>query len=329
MRYLFLPILCLFVLTGCTETQLVTHVAKKALPGTSKSEGDFKVGKPYKVAGKTYTPRETYNFTETGIASWYGPNFHGKKTANGETFDMNELTAAHRTLQIPSLVRVTNLENGRSLIVRVNDRGPFKRGRIIDLSKRAAELLDFTRQGTAKVRIQVLSEESRAIAEAAKRGEDTRGIEVAMNENRIARSQAAYRPTAVDKQPQQATPAQPIYAASRTATVQPVEQEVLVASDITGHVKDGNFLPDPIVKQMPISPSNIYVQAGSFGNKANAERLAGSLSSYGSSGVYPATVNGQQFYRVRLGPMLDVNTADIVLANLVNAGQNNAIIVVD
>lgn len=167
-------------LSACTELQYASHLTKQALP-PSKSEGTFKVGSSYKIDGKRYYPKESYDLVETGIASWYGPQFHGKKTANGETFDRFELTAAHRTLQMPSLVRVTNLENGRSLIVRVNDRGPYKRGRIIDVSERAAELLGFKSNGTAKVRLEVLKQESLKIAQAAKNGQNTAGYEVALN----------------------------------------------------------------------------------------------------------------------------------------------------
>lgn len=131
--------------------------------------GEYKIGNPYQVDGVTYYPKENYHYDETGIASWYGADFVGKRTANGETFDPNELTAAHNTLPMPSLVRVTNLDNGRSVVVRVNDRGPFSNGRIIDVSRRAAELLDFAKIGTAKVRVQILAEESRAIADVARK----------------------------------------------------------------------------------------------------------------------------------------------------------------
>lgn len=111
----------------------------------------------YKVAGKRYYPtKNVANFTETGRASWYGPGFHGKKTSNGERFDMNMMTAAHPTLPIPSYVRVTNLSNGKSVVVRVNDRGPFHGNRAIDLSKAAAAKLDFVHKGTAQVRIDIL-----------------------------------------------------------------------------------------------------------------------------------------------------------------------------
>jgi len=104
--------------------------------------GVYKVGQPYQVDNVWYYPREQPDYDETGIASWYGPTFYGHHTANGEMYDGNLLTAAHKTLPMPVNVRVTNLDNGKSLIVRVNDRGPYARGRIIDLSKRAAELLD-------------------------------------------------------------------------------------------------------------------------------------------------------------------------------------------
>ena len=135
----------------------------------SGTPGQYKVGQPYEIDGIQYFPREDFSYSETGIASWYGPGFHGKRTANGESFDSGELTAAHRTLPMPSLVRVTNLDNGKSVVVRVNDRGPFANNRIIDLSQRAAELLDFASQGTAKVRVDMMAIESKAIADAAKK----------------------------------------------------------------------------------------------------------------------------------------------------------------
>ena len=145
------------------------------------SKGDYKVGTPYRIKGKKYYPEVDYAYNKTGIASWYGPNFHGKMTANGELFNQNDLTAAHKTLPLPSIVRVTNLENGRSLVVRVNDRGPYAHKRIIDMSKRSAKHLGFKNKGTARVRVQVLEAESRMVADMAKKGRSTRGMEIAMN----------------------------------------------------------------------------------------------------------------------------------------------------
>jgi rare lipoprotein A len=116
-------------------------------------DGTTKIGKPYQVLGEWYYPADEKAYDQEGIASWYGPTFHMKATANGETFDMNEVSAAHKTLPLPSYVTVTNITNGRELTVRVNDRGPFKPGRIIDLSRRAAQLLGFDGAGTAQVRV--------------------------------------------------------------------------------------------------------------------------------------------------------------------------------
>lgn len=116
--------------------------------------GREQLGQPYKVKGKWYHPKEEPGYRKTGMASWYGDAFHGRLTANGEIYDMTHLTAAHPTMPLPSYARVTNTKNGSSVIVRVNDRGPFAHGRVIDLSRRAAELLDYTHNGVAKVEVE-------------------------------------------------------------------------------------------------------------------------------------------------------------------------------
>jgi len=119
-----------------------------------KGGGVYRIGKPYTVAGKTYVPEEDVNYRAEGMASWYGDDFHGRQTANGEVFDMTSLTAAHPTLPMPSYARVTNLANGKSLIVRINDRGPYHADRLIDVSNRAADLLEFKGTGVARVRVE-------------------------------------------------------------------------------------------------------------------------------------------------------------------------------
>jgi rare lipoprotein A len=131
--------------------RVVSHGA--AVP---RGGGRHKLGKPYNVGGRIYVPRHEPGYNRNGIASWYGRDFHGRLTANGEVYDMDRLSAAHPTLPLPSFVRVTNLDSNRSIVVRVNDRGPFKPGRIIDLSKRAAHELGFLRQGTARVNVRYL-----------------------------------------------------------------------------------------------------------------------------------------------------------------------------
>src|SRR6187401_314502 len=119
-----------------------------------KGGGTYRIGKPYTVAGRVYVPEEDPDYRAEGMASWYGDDFHGRLTANGEVFDMTSLTAAHPTLPIPSYARVTNLRNGKSLVVRVNDRGPYHGNRLIDVSNKAAELLEFKANGVAKVRVE-------------------------------------------------------------------------------------------------------------------------------------------------------------------------------
>jgi rare lipoprotein A len=120
------------------------------------SEADQKIGRPYQVGGVWYVPAREDDYDETGIASWYGPGFHNRSTSNGEIFDENLISAAHTTLPIPSLVEVQNLENGRRIVARLNDRGPFVDDRIIDMSRAAARELGFERQGTARVRVRYL-----------------------------------------------------------------------------------------------------------------------------------------------------------------------------
>ena len=127
--------------------------------GPAKAPGlgpHFKIGQPYKINGRWYYPQFVTEYEATGIASWYGHSYHGRPTANGEVYDMHALTAAHPTMQLPSVVEVVNLENGRSLILRVNDRGPFVDDRLIDLSLAAARELGFERQGLAQVQVRYL-----------------------------------------------------------------------------------------------------------------------------------------------------------------------------
>lgn len=162
--------LCItMLLAGCASDGMQTYGGDNYYSQVrmiKKQGGTYKVGKPYKIFGTWYYPKEDYKYSEVGIASWYGKDFHAKKTANGEKYDMNTLTAAHRTLPLPSVVRVTNLENGRSLVLRVNDRGPYAKNRIIDISKRGAALLGYQTQGTAKVRVEILEKESKMIKDA-------------------------------------------------------------------------------------------------------------------------------------------------------------------
>ena len=153
------------VLANCASSNLSSRLDPKYGVSSSprvvafgdpvpKGGGTYRVGKPYTVAGRVYVPEEDVNYREEGLASWYGDDFHGRLTANGEVFDMASLSAAHPTLPMPCYARVTNLSNGKSLIVRVNDRGPYHGNRVMDVSSRAAELLEFKGNGVARVRVE-------------------------------------------------------------------------------------------------------------------------------------------------------------------------------
>jgi rare lipoprotein A len=144
-----------------------------------KGGGTYRVGEPYVVGGRTYVPHYNPHYKAVGLASWYGDDFYGRYTANGEVFDMNSISAAHPTMPLPSYARVTDLANGRSIIVRVNDRGPYAHDRIIDVSERAAKLLDFYRRGTAPVRVEY-------VGPAPLQGSDDRVLAATLRDNEPA-----------------------------------------------------------------------------------------------------------------------------------------------
>lgn len=302
LRPVAMALLC--VLTACGTTHAPAPRQRPADTG-----GYYKVGNPYQIKGQWYYPKEDYSYDESGIASWYGDDFHEQKTANGEIYNKNELTAAHKTLPLPSLARVTNLENGRSIVVRVNDRGPFSGARIIDVSQRAAQLLGFDRAGTAKVRVQVLADESKAIADAMRvYGGPTQTSEKIIASNQTANTSSAVQVFPLDNAaPVQQAPVAPVMPRS-VATVKPVAEYV----------------------QLPVSgANNIYIQAGAFTNKDNAVRMQHSLGKVGRVTVTEALVKGAQFYRVRIGPIDSVTDADKLLKKVVSSGAGGARIIVD
>ncbi len=165
-----------------------------------KGGGVYRVGKPYVVAGREYVPQEDVNYSAVGLASWYGDDFHGRYTANGEVFDMNSISAAHPTMPLPSYARVTNLANHRSIIVRVNDRGPYVGNRVIDLSVRTAKLLGFYGNGLARVKVDY-------VGRAPLAGSDDRKLEATLREPGMAAppiqvaSAKDYAPTYFDNRP--------------------------------------------------------------------------------------------------------------------------------
>lgn len=293
---------CLLIglsLAACSSSKNTGGRASTPGPVVQGDPGRYKVGNSYEIAGVVYQPIERFQHTETGRASWYGPGFHGKLTANGERFDQRAMTAAHPTLQLPSIIRVTNVANGRSVILRVNDRGPYHGGRVLDVSEAAAEALNFKHLGTTKVRIDVLGEESRRVAALARDGASVKKLEA-------VRQNAATRRSTLAKQ-RAPTPAPSPPIGSR---------DVQVASATPGG-------PGGVV-----GTDAAFVQAGAFGEIANARGVQSKLEGLGPVEIEPTFANGRRLYRVRLGPYTDLDTAESVLRDVVALGVQNAKLVV-
>lgn len=304
------------VLGGCAGSGSSPEGSGDDAPAIATSAAaNYKIGKPYQVGGVWYYPQEDFDYDETGIASWYGPDFHAKMTANGEVFDQDAVTAAHKTLQLPCIARVTNLENGRSIVVRINDRGPFVNGRIIDLSRKSAQLLGMEGRGTAKVRVQVMNEESRILAGKLPADAGNNEPKVAEAAPRGTISAETLPPPSGGSGPQ-AAPLPPPVVLSR-----PQQQSVAAVSPAS--------LARQQVQTEPVHPTSLFVQAGSFGRYDNALRLSARLSSLGNAKIQQAVVQGRTVFRVRIGPIPSVDDADRTLAAVVAAGQTDARVVVD
>ena len=236
------------------------------------------------------------------------------RTADGEIFDANALTAAHRTLPMPVNVRVTNLENGKSLVLRVNDRGPFAKGRIIDVSERAAHLLGFYRQGTARVRVTYVG---RADGPGGGPKEDETPPQIAS-----ALPAAPSGKVAVDG----------LSAVPGAAVAPPVQVSALPSpapSPAPAAASTGPR-PDGVVSQVSVpSRTHLYVQAGAFSSYDNARRMRARL--HGAGGLHISSIdrNGTRLYRVRMGPFDDLQQADAALARVNTLGGSDAQIVVD
>ena len=290
--------------------------------------GMYKIGAPYTIDGITYTPHEEFQHVETGVASWYGPGFHGKSTANGERYDQQDHTAAHRTLQMPSVLRVTNLGNGLSTVVRVNDRGPYARSRVLDLSRAAAQDLDMMKSGTARVRIEQLTMESQAMKEIALNGggptEQRDALDKYVAGRRgpppvTATAQATPPPVV---QVQAAVPNNP-----RSPAVTPMQ--LSGAAGNGGPTIGGTPTIGSLAVATPGLAGGFYVQTGSFSTANNAEKQRGLVRSYGTSEIFQASAGGREIYRVRLGPYTTSDAAGLVADRLKRSGYGDARVVAD
>jgi rare lipoprotein A len=299
--------------------------------GGVAQRGTYKIGPSYKIDGVTYTPQEEFNHVETGVASWYGPGFHGKSTANGERYDQSDRTAAHRTLQMPAIVRVTNLDNGQSTVVRINDRGPFARSRIIDLSRAAAQDLDIVRNGTAHVRIDQLPAESMAVKDVAINGggpSEQMAAVALVSSGRYTPPQQPAPVMVANSQPPPPAPAQP--APTQAAPTQAVWTTTTPAPAPTPAA--ANYGGGPTVVSLingtTMQPaSGFYVQTGAFSTPENAARQRDAVSSYGVTEISQSSAGGREIYRVRLGPYTTPDAAGIVADRLKRSGYGDARVV--
>src|SRR5438105_4116600 len=273
----------------------------------------YKVGDPYQVNGVWYYPQEQPDYDATGIASWYGQDYQGKPTADGEIFERGGVTGAHPTLPMTVNVRVTNLENGRSIVVRVNDRGPYVNGRIVDLSEHAADLLGFRDQGVARVRVTYLGRADLNGPGLAPLADETPA------DLAVAVPAAPIKPVEVGMLPPVTGVAVAALPPAETLP-KPVEQMILPSQP---QAADGQ-----VVEMEVPAATALFVQAGAFISPTNAAYVASRLRSAGAR-VYPGMKDGKPIYRVRVGPFQTVSDADAALQQVEALGQNDAQIVVD
>ncbi len=289
---------CYWLMLPRSSAQLALAALFLALPALAASsgwDGAVKIGRPYEVDGVRYVPADDRDYQSTGIASWYGDKFHGRPTSSGELYDMHGLTAAHRTLPMPSFIKVTNLENGKSVVLRVNDRGPFHSNRLIDVSHEAADVLGFKSKGMARVKVErVFPSET----------PEQRRILAALPTPGVNAGEKSIHDMPPDKMP--ALPAADIIA----ITLPPPTQEVLDLAQ----GKDGPKL------------ASFFVQVASVGDETRAEVLAQDIGRFGAAFVEALPGSAGQLFRVRIGPYISRETAAHMVEELRAAGYLEAMV---
>ena len=263
----------------------------------------------YDVMGRRYfVLSSSVGYVERGVASWYGPGFHQVRTSTGEPYDMYAMTAAHKTLPLPAYVRVTNLQNGRSIVVRVNDRGPFVGNRIIDLSYTAAAKLDMLRNGTAMVEVRSLEPVSA----------NTPLVAQGTTPNATPNASPNAAPTAAP------LIASPITGAAEAPSPAPAASADSAPPTASADLSSGGISTVPV-------PRALFIQAGAFSDPRNAERLLEKLrgGGYGHVFVRDNEIQGRRMYRVRIGPVPDVAEFDRIVAALERVGISDAHLALD
>ena len=289
----------LILIQGCTSSiEVAANLGKKYLiPKEEKKRIQkpiYKIGKKYNVGGKYYYPKKDLYYNKTGIASWYGPKFHGKLTANGEIYNQYALTAAHKTLPLPSAVKVTNLKNNKSIVLRINDRGPFVNDRIIDLSSKAADILDLKREGTGLVRVQILREKSLYLEKLAKQGSFPE-----INDLKETELPNITIPSKV------------------TVKIKDTKNQKIVTKKINYNLKNLN------------KEYKIYIKLASFSSKKNAEIMKKKVSYIDKVKIYKIYKLNKTLYQVKAGPFLSVEKVDQLHSLLLQKGMQGAKIIIE
>ena len=304
-KFLIFKKLCLFVVIilinqSCTSSiEVAANLGKKyILPKETTKTFPipiYKIGNKYEVKGKFYFPKKDMLYSKTGIASWYGPKFHGKLTANGEIYNQNELTAAHKTLPLPSAVKVTNLKNNKSLNLRINDRGPFVNDRIIDLSSKAADLLGLKKQGTGLVKVTILQEQTKALEKLAKKGlfPELRDL------------------------PKPDTP-----------TINKPQKSIVKIEGINKAYIQKNKKIDYDLKNLK-SNYKIFIKLGSFSTLKSANLMKEKLNYIKNIKIYNVIINNKNIFQVKSGPYVIVDKVDRVLSLLTSKGMQGAKIIIE
>jgi rare lipoprotein A len=352
------PACLALLLAACAGRYQTAWAPGQARP--SDQQGYYRVGAPYEVNGVWYYPAANYHYDRTGIASWYGSSYDGRLTANGEIFRANGLSAANPTLPLPSIVRVTDLENGRSLDLRVNDRGPFVDGRILDVSRYAAQLLGFKEEGTAPVRVRILPRRSFEVAELAMRGIISNGTAFAQATPSVlsppytptpyspyARMASAVPDYATAPPPPQQGPqpmtelaAAPPLAGARSmvAEPQPIRQNVRLVSyrpSPRRNTRLAVYRPPPrhiarhVIRPAERPADRIFVQAGAFAVPKDAWRVRARIAGLAHVQISVIKVGGVRLYRVRIGPFANAEEARRVLSRVIRRGYPGARVVFD
>jgi rare lipoprotein A len=295
--------------------------------------------RPYVIKGQTYHPQEHYEYDDEGTASYYGirDGFHGKKTATGEVYDAHGITAAHKTLPLPTIVRVTNLENGRSLTVKVNDRGPFPKGRVIDVSEKCAKLLGFYGKGTARVRVQSLVEETLALQ---KNPHGHEPIMVASDGTQMKVDKSTPPPLA-SKTKGNVMLASAKQGAGQQAPMPQHRPGWIAVNDLIKPQQQakGSVYAQaaPRLNENPttplaasVTPGSYFIRAGTFSRLQNAEKLSQKLKSLTNAlpvRLNTVSVNKTPMFTVRIGPLKNTEEAEKLIQKMAKAGHYDAQII--